>query len=247
MLNLWVVNPNRRSQKAGSSSCLTLARADSEGGADGSGGTRDGSGASGSDGAQGSDRAEGGDGAQGSTGASNNGGGQSSVALDPAVEVVQGLGTLSQADKEYLSALLEYMRAHVSPGKNSSVFCRHFYHRRKQIRHARWIRYLSRKINPKDIDPETYESSADEDDFESAAFALASCGVVKVFIPAEGLTSPTTLSRVEWLNIMPEVNPDIASVVWVDPSNTDNTKIIWTSNSSWRTFPLNTPVSDNNP
>lgn len=59
----------------------------------------------------------------------------------------------------------------------------------------------------------------------SAAFGRASYGIVKVFLPEEGVHSPTLFSEIEWPELV--ANGEVTEIEWVNPNNEDETKTIW--------------------
>ncbi|KAF2498572.1 hypothetical protein BU16DRAFT_536590 [Lophium mytilinum] len=80
-------------------------------------------------------------------------------------------------------------------------------------------------------------------DIQSAAFAAAASGEVKVFLPEEGLTSETVFSRVVWPQMVaPESG--VTKITWVDDDDGTDVGDIWAKEQGPVPFELNKHPAD---
>jgi hypothetical protein len=157
---------------------------------------------------------------------------------------------MNEADKQYLSAILEYMRPRVPADKTLLYSGGKVGEAEEYGTDDGSVLYpgtVDAYRNGEGIKPpkgSTYRIES----LESAAFALVSSGKVRVMMPKEGLYEKRDFTEFEWPNLMPPTNTAVTEIVWVDPDDfLAAEKILWKPSSNWRTFPLNTPVSNINP
>lgn len=80
-------------------------------------------------------------------------------------------------------------------------------------------------------------------DIQSGAFAAASSGEVKVFLPENGLTSQTVFTRIEWPQMVAE-GSKVTRITWVDEVTGTDVGPIWTEDQGPVPFELNKPIAN---
>jgi hypothetical protein len=75
---------------------------------------------------------------------------------------------------------------------------------------------------------------------ESGAFAEATRGSGKTFLPAEGVPATSYWITMEW----PQLQKNNIPITWIDYTNNANTKILWQPGDPKFDFPANTPMAN---